>query len=158
MSASMLDLDLRWRPATVADADALLAIEQRAYSHPWSRGNFIDSLAGGHWAWCATLGEGPIRAYWLAMQVLDEVHLLNLAVAPECWGLGLGRGALQHLHQTVAAQGLQDIWLEVRESNLRAQRLYEAADYQTVGRRRGYYPADAGREDALLMRRGGVGA
>lgn len=144
---------LCWRCAEVGDIDALLDIEQRAYSHPWTRGNFQDSLTGGHWAW---LGweTSELRAYWLAMPVLDELHLLNFAVHPNHWGRGLGQQALHHLEEVAQAQGLNDLWLEVRASNLRAQDLYQRGGFFTVGRRRGYYPLGSkDREDALLMRR-----
>lgn len=154
MNAMLAPLCPRWRPCTLNDVDALLDIEQRAYSHPWTRGNFVDSLAGGHWAWCAEAGPGRIAAYWLAMPVLDELHLLNLAVEPSLQGQGLGRTALAHLHAVAAERGFRDIWLEVRESNQGAQALYRAGGYAEVGRRRAYYPGGPqGREDALLMRR-----
>lgn len=143
---------LAWRAARLADVDALLSVEQRAYSHPWTHGNFVDSIAGGHWVWLGFEGE-HLRAYWLAMPVLDELHLLNLAVEPHHWGRGLGAQALEHLRKSARAQSIRDIWLEVRVSNLRAQRLYQRHGYLTEGRRRDYYPAGTnGREDALLMR------
>lgn len=143
---------LMWRSAKLGDVDALLAIEQRAYSHPWTHGNFLDSIAGGHWVWLGFEGD-QLRAYWLAMPVLDELHLLNLAVEPHHWGKGLGAQALQHLRESALAHGIRDIWLEVRASNARAQRLYQRHGYLTEGRRRDYYPAGTqGREDALLMR------
>lgn len=143
---------LSWRAARLGDVDALLAIEQRAYSHPWTHGNFVDSIAGGHWTWLGLDGD-RLRAYWLAMPVLDELHLLNLAVDPAHWGEGLGDQALRHLRQQALAERLRDIWLEVRVSNVRAQRLYQRHGYLTEGRRRDYYPGGPqGREDALLMR------
>ncbi len=144
---------LSWRPAVLDDVEAMLQIEQRAYSHPWTHGNFVDSIAGGHWAWLAH-ECGVLRAYWLAMPALDELHLLNLAVDPSQWGRGLGRQALAKLRECAIAQGMSEIWLEVRASNRRAQDLYQRDGYMTVGHRRAYYPLSASRrEDALLMRR-----
>jgi ribosomal-protein-alanine N-acetyltransferase len=91
------------------------------------------------------------------MPVLDELHLLNLTVDPDHQGQGQGRRALQHLHATADAAAMSDVWLEVRASNARAQALYLSQGYAEVGRRRDYYPAGPlGREDALLMRRGGM--
>jgi [ribosomal protein S18]-alanine N-acetyltransferase len=146
---------LRWRTARLADVDAMLALEQRAYSHPWTHGNFVDSVVGGHWIW---LGHeaSELRAYWLAMPVLDELHLLNLAVDPARWGQGLGRQALLHLREQARQQQIREVWLEVRVSNVRAQRLYQRDGFLTVGRRREYYPGGPqgkGREDAYLMSR-----
>lgn len=149
---------LRWRSAQLADVDAMLALEQRAYSHPWTHGNFVDSVVGGHWIWLGHSDDAQrsLRAYWLAMPVLDELHLLNLAVDPNHWGQGLGRQALVHLREQALQQGIREIWLEVRVSNVRAQRLYQRDGFLTVGRRRDYYPGGPrgqGREDAYLMRR-----
>lgn len=164
MSAQLQTLQtpaLVWRAARLSDVDALLSVEQRAYSHPWTHGNFVDSIIGGHWTWLGWSGE-QLRAYWLAMPVLDELHLLNVAVDPAHWGRGHGDQALHHLRQTAVSHGLRDIWLEVRVSNVRAQRLYQRHGYLTEGRRRDYYPGGPrGREDALLMRlamRTGAGA
>lgn len=144
---------LTWRAASAADVEALLEVEQLAHSHPWTRGHFMDSLAGGHWTWLGF--DGPdLLAYWLAMPVLDELHLLNFAVHPQHWGRGLGRQALGQVEGVAQTQGLKDIWLEVRAGNRRAQDLYQRAGYLTVGRRRGYYPLGSrDREDALVMHR-----
>ncbi len=142
---------VRWRPMTVTDLDAVLAIEQQAYSHPWSRGNFIDSIAAGHWAWMGEHG-GEAACYWVAMPVLDEVLLLNVAVARERWGQGLGEVAMTHLVQTARSHAAAQIWLEVRTSNMRAQRLYSRLGFERKGMRKGYYPVTAHqREDAQVM-------
>jgi ribosomal-protein-alanine N-acetyltransferase len=149
---ALLQTALHWEACSVGDVDALLTIEQRVYSHPWTRGNFIDSLASKHWAWKGSAG-GELRAYWLAMPVLDEVHLLNLAVHPDHWGQGLARDAMAHLLDSARQQGFADVYLEVRASNHRAQHLYARSGFRNVGLRRAYYPADGNiREDAVLMR------
>lgn len=152
MNALLRPAALNWSPCGVDDVDAMLAIEQRVYSHPWSRGNFIDSLSAAHWAWKGQGADG-LLVYWLALPVLDELHLLNLAVHPEHWGQGLASQAIAHLRGQSLGHGLQEVWLEVRESNQRAQQLYLRSGFAQVGRRRAYYPAAGGqREDALLMR------
>jgi [ribosomal protein S18]-alanine N-acetyltransferase len=143
---------LSWSPMTVADIDRLLDTEQQAYSHPWTRGNFIDSLAAGHWAWLATHDTEPM-AYWVAQTVLDEVYLLNLTVKPAHWGQGMGRQLLAHVLQQARQTHASSVWLEVRPSNARALALYSTEGFVEVGRRRGYYPLSATeREDALLLR------
>lgn len=152
MNALLKSPALNWSLCGVEDLDAMLAIEQGVYSHPWSRGNFIDSLSAAHWAWKGVGADG-LLVYWLALPILDELHLLNLAVHPQHWGRGLASQAIVHLQTQATQQGLHEVWLEVRESNLRAQQLYQRAGFVQVGRRRAYYPAAAGqREDALLMR------
>ncbi len=158
MSAVLSSL-LHWQPSALEDVEALLALERRLYSHPWTQTNFVDSLAGGHWAWQAGLPEpgAALAVYWLAMPVLDELHLLNLAVHPDHWGQGLARQGLAHLMELALKNDMNEVWLEVRESNLRAQRLYLKNGFALVGRRRAYYPAglrnSADREDALLLRK-----
>jgi ribosomal-protein-alanine N-acetyltransferase len=146
-------LPLAWQALTVGWIERILPIEQQVYSHPWTRGNFIDSLSAGHWGWVA-VHEGEPVAYWVAMAVLDEVHLLNLAVARERWGQGLGQVAVTHLVEAARQHGAAQIWLEVRESNARAQALYARHGFEPMGLRRGYYPLNGiQREDARLMRR-----
>ena len=133
------------------DLDAVLAIEQGAYSHPWTRGNFVDALASGYWAQGLWLGPTLI-GYCIAMPGVDETHLLNIAVKPDCQGHGWGRHLLDRLRQWSLEQGAQWLWLEVRESNLRAQRLYQAYGFAPVGLRKAYYPSGREqRENAVVM-------
>lgn len=142
---------LRRRPMTVADLDAVMAIEARAYSHPWSRGNFVDSLAAGYVAEVLECTQDGLRAYLVAMEGPDELHLLNLTVHPESQGQGLARTLLNALQAHGRARELRTLWLEVRESNHRARALYRQGGFAEVGRRRGYYPAAVRREDAVVM-------
>jgi len=136
------------------DLDAVLDIEARAYPFPWSRGNFIDSLAAGYLAELLCEDALPI-GYFVAMPGVDELHLLNVTVAPEHQGRGHGQGLLQAVVAHAAQQDLQRVLLEVRRSNLRAQALYRRLGFAEIGQRRGYYPAATppaqGREDALVM-------
>jgi ribosomal-protein-alanine N-acetyltransferase len=86
------------------------------------------------------------------MKGVDEVHLLNITVAQDCQSQGWGRIMLDALAIWARGQGAQWLWLEVRVSNLRAQRIYERQGYRRVGERKGYYPAaDGRREDAIVM-------
>lgn len=144
-------LEAEFEPMTPARLDAVLAIEQAAYEHPWTQGNFADSLRSGYQAQLLTAG-GSILGYFVAMKGIDEVHLLNITVAPSLQGQGWGRVMLEALALWARGEGAQWLWLEVRASNLRAQRIYERQGFRRVGERKGYYPASAGRrEDALVM-------
>lgn len=151
------DLDMRRLARSamgVGDLDEVMGIEQAVYSHPWTRGNFIDSISAAHLAWCLRepLG-GELLAYCVAQRVLDESHLLNITVAGAHWGRGLARGLLQTLHAHEQGGGVRQMWLEVRVSNERALRLYEGLGYRVMGERKGYYPSlDGQREDARVMR------
>lgn len=138
------------RAMTVRDLDAVVAVEQRAYSHPWSRGNFTDSLAAGYLAeiW---LRDDKLLGYFVAMTGVDELHLLNITVVPEQQGQGHGRTMMAALQQHALAFGAASLWLEVRESNHRARALYRRLGFAEVGLRRGYYPAAVRREDAVVM-------
>ncbi|MBL8339926.1 MAG: ribosomal protein S18-alanine N-acetyltransferase [Rubrivivax sp.] len=139
------------RTMGVADLDAVMALEVRAYSHPWSRGNFVDSLAAGHLAqtwWSADALVG----YIVAMPGVDELHLLNLTVAPAWQGRGHGSALLSEVLRQARSRQLPTVWLEVRASNERALALYARRGFEQVGLRRGYYPAHGGREDAVVMR------
>jgi [ribosomal protein S18]-alanine N-acetyltransferase len=140
------------RPLTLADLDTLLAIEAQAYPVPWTRGNFIDSLAAGYLAMKYVDASGHWLGYYLAMPGVDEMHLLNLTVAPPLQGQGHARAMLGDLVQRARAAGAAQLWLEVRVSNERARALYRRYGFAEVGRRRGYYPVTQGpREDAIVM-------
>ena len=144
-------LQARLETLTPLLLDALLAVEQRAYSHPWTRGNFTDALASGYQAQVLMAGD-HLLGYFVAMMGVDEVHLLNLTVAPEFQRQGWARVLLDALALWSRGQGAQWLWLEVRASNLRAQQIYLAHGFRRVGERKRYYPADHGqREDAVVM-------
>lgn len=140
------------RPMAIADLDAVLAIEQRAYAFPWSRGNFIDSLSAGYRMQVQVL-DGALVGYFVAMAGVGELHLLNLTVSPDWESRGFARAMLDALEAMCRAQALPTLWLEVRQSNERARTLYRRRGFAEVGLRRGYYPAPRSqREDAIVMR------
>jgi ribosomal-protein-alanine N-acetyltransferase len=137
-------------PMRPEDIDAVLAVEQRAYPFPWSRANFADSLAAGYSAWCCRV-EGELVGYAVMMLVLDEAHLLNITVAPDWQRHGYGTLVMHHLFDVARMHGAKRMFLEVRPSNTPGQGLYHRLGFETIGRRRGYYPAGGGREDAVVM-------
>lgn len=140
-------------PLRVAHLDAVMVLEQASYDFPWSRGNFVDSLHAGYFA--QLLREAPGGAsvgYFVAMDGVDEMHLLNITVAPAARRHGYARFMLDALVHHCRLVEAESLWLEVRESNTGARELYERYGFAQVGRRRAYYPAAGGqREDALLM-------
>ena len=140
------------RAMALADLDAVMALEVCAYSHPWSRGNFVDSLVAGYLAEVMVLPAAPVCGYFVAMPGVDELHLLNVTVAPDLQSAGLGRQLLQAVQQHGRDQGLASLFLEVRHSNQRARDLYRRLGFAEVGLRKGYYPALPRREDAVVMR------
>lgn len=141
----------RFVPMTTDWLDRVLPIENAVYSHPWSRNNFIDSLRSGYQAQLLLGGE-ELLGYFIAMKGVDEVHLLNLTVAPAWQRQGWARMLLDALAIWSRGQGAQWLWLEVRASNERALQIYRTHGYRRVGERKNYYPADQnGREDAVIM-------
>lgn len=139
-------------PMTVALVDAVMAIEVAAYAFPWSRGNFIDSLAAGYAARVLRDARGELLGYFVAMAGVDEMHLLNITVAPAVQGRGHARVLIDALAALCRAQQARALWLEVRASNARARAMYERLGFTQVGVRKGYYPAPFGRrEDAIVM-------
>ena len=151
MSALPHSLEARLEPLEAHHLDALLAIEQSAYVHPWSRGNFLDSLRSGYHA-RVLMGGDQMLGYYVAMQGVDEVHLLNITVAPAFQRQGWARLMLDALALWARQQSAQWLWLEVRVSNARAIQLYEVHGYRRMGLRKAYYPnGSAPREDAVVM-------
>lgn len=121
-------------PMTPERLPAVLAVEQSVYSHPWTRGNFTDTLAAGHHALCL-LGGDELIGYFVAMRGFEEVHLLNITVAPA--------------HQR---QGWALVLLDALVLWSRAQQIYLKRGFARVGLRKAYYPAGHGlREDAVVM-------
>lgn len=143
-------------PMTIERLDTVIAIEQQAYAVPWTRGNFIDSLANGYLAKCLTDGCGGLLGYFVAMHGAGEMHLLNLTVAPPEQGCGHARHLLDALVLAGLQANLSALWLEVRESNERARRIYRRYGFAEAGMRKGYYPTSltqkpSRREDAVVM-------
>lgn len=139
------------RTMTQADLDRVVSIEAGAYSHPWSRGNFVDSLTAGHDARVLLDEDGEVVGYSVVMAGVDERHLLNLTVERSHRRRGLGRQLLQAVIDETRRLGALAIWLEVRAGNEAALGLYRDAGFVATGLRRSYYLARAGREDAVLM-------
>lgn len=138
-----------FRPMSEVDIEQVLKIEYAAYSHPWTRGIFLDGLQSYD---CWLMFEGSQQVgHGVIQLILDEAHLLNITVKPESQGNGLGLRLLEHLMQRATALGARECFLEVRDSNRSAYRLYERYGFNEIGRRRDYYPAVGGREDALVM-------
>ena len=139
------------RSITSEQLDAVMAIEQTAYSHPWSRGHFRDSLNPQFEAQGLWLGDELLGYFW-AMRGFEEMHLLNITVAPARQGQGWGHMMLDALTLMSRHAGAQWLWLEVRQSNLRALQVYERYGFRQISIRKDYYPAGRQqREHAVVM-------
>lgn len=134
----------------LAEVDVL---EHVVYSHPWTRGNFQDSLDSGYQCWLVRDTDGKLAGYFLLMMLPDEAHLLNITVAPAWQGRGLGRVLLDRVFQIARGFALPAVLLEVRPSNPHALAVYRHIGFRQIGIRKNYYPAASGqREDAIVMR------
>jgi ribosomal-protein-alanine N-acetyltransferase len=140
------------------DVPAIVAIERRAFSDPWSARAFREALEhpAGFFV-CARTRRGvrggveEVTGYVVAWFVADEGEIANLAVDPSGWGGGIGRALLDAALEEGERRGAAAIYLEVRDSNARARRLYQSRHFEEVGRRRDYYRHPV--EDAIVLRR-----
>lgn len=150
MSAQPQALWQLW-PMQPQHLDQVMPIEDASYTHPWTRGIFEDCLRVGYSAWVVSDAQGQVLAYALMTMAAGEAHVLNICVAPAQRRQGLAEFLLRHLIMIARAASVTLMLLEVRVSNLGAQQLYAGFGFNQIGRRRGYYPATDGREDALVL-------
>ena len=140
----------RYRSMSASDLDAVMAIENAIYTHPWTRGNFRDCLDAHYHCRVLELDAG-LTGYSVVSTAAGEAHLLNLSVAADWQGHGYGRGLLTYMTGMARECGALKMFLEVRASNAGAYRLYLRAGFCEIGLRRGYYPDKAKPEDAVVM-------
>ena len=157
MSAARIELPgprprlVRFRAMVPGDVPAVGAVERASYAYPWSEGIFRDCLRVGYLCRVAELGR-EIVAYGIAAMGAREAHILNLCVRSDLRGRNIGRQMLLLLLDRARQAGMDDALLEVRPSNWLAISLYQSMGFVEMGRRRGYYQADGGREDALVLK------
>ena len=152
MSAILKQPALHFRPMLAADLEEIMAIERRSYPYPWTRLIFNDCLRAGYCCWVCER-QGVIEGYGVTSVAAGESHLLNLCVRPESLQQGIGRKLLLRLISLARRQNAEMMFLEVRPTNRAARELYESMGFNELGSRREYYPADHGREDALILAR-----
>lgn len=151
MSAVMPLPDLEVRAMTHDDLPRVLEIERASYGFPWSEGIFKDCLRVGYH--CRVLIRGDdIVGYGIVSALVREAHILNICLDVAHRQLGMGRQLLCHLLAVAARKSVNDVFLEVRPSNTAALHLYQQFGFEVVGRRRDYYRAPEGREDALVLK------
>jgi ribosomal-protein-alanine N-acetyltransferase len=134
-----------------ADLPAVAVIERRAFSDPWSEKSFRDALAHPAIYFAGARDDGgELLGYVVAWFVADEGQIANLAVVPTAWGSGVGRALLDAALREAQVRKAEHVYLEVRDSNERARRLYRSRGFEEVGRRRSYYRRPV--EDAIVLR------
>ena len=142
---------VKFRAMTPFDVQNVGMVERSAYQFPWSEGIFRDCLRVGYLCRVAEC-NGDIVAYGIVAMGAGEAHILNLCVSSAVRSRGIGRQMLALLIERSAQAGVQDVFLEVRPTNMHAIALYQSVGFIEVGRRRDYYQAHEGREDALVLK------
>ena len=148
-----------WAVDTLAedDLDDVLAIEEASFSNPWSRQMFLWEMqnVGVSFAYVLRTPDWRVAAFCTVWVVLDEVHINNVAVRPECRGQGVGLALLRYILSLGGLLGARRATLEVRRSNVAALKLYERLGFHVAGSRRNYYSNPV--EDALILWRDDLG-
>ena len=145
-----MDAPYRIRSALPADAKAMLALERRAFTDPWSEVSFREALTSAWtFALVAETGRG-MAGYLIGREVAGTGEVLNLAVAPEFRRRGIAGALLEAGLAAFRRRKVDEIFLEVRESNRSAQSLYLSRGFRAVGQRAAYYRNP--KEDALVLR------
>ncbi|OBW94858.1 ribosomal protein S18-alanine N-acetyltransferase [Gallibacterium salpingitidis] len=144
-------MNINIQPIQDSDFSELYPIETAAHTVPWSLGT-LKNNQGDNYLNLKILQQQQIVGFCICQVVLDEATLFNIAIDPTFQGNGLGKQLLQELMNQLINKGVNTLWLEVRESNKKAQSLYQALGFNEVTLRKNYYPlADGGREHAVIM-------
>lgn len=152
MNACIKNRKACFRPMTIEDLNQIIDIETKAYYYPWTRGVFRDCIHAGYICQVYATEIG-IHAYCIMSMAAGEAHILNICVHPDYQNQGIGKNLLVHLLDIALSRGVDVVYLEVRISDKIAQHLYYKIGFYEIGRRKNYYPAKEGREDAIVMAR-----
>ena len=142
--------EVAFRAMTPADLEAVADLTHRADPFGWTLRNFSDTHASGNTLTVLTV-DGVTSGIAAVMHVLDESELLEIAVQPAMQGRGYGKALLAQAIALARRNGAVRMFLEVRESNARARKMYTSFGFEETGLRKNYYPTEDGREDAILM-------
>ncbi|MDD1605434.1 MAG: ribosomal protein S18-alanine N-acetyltransferase [Methylococcaceae bacterium] len=140
---------MRIRTMTHADLTAVMDIELKNYAFPWSEDIFRDCFKAGYRCWVCE-AQGKVLGYSLLSLAVGEAHILNISVDPAEQKQGIGRKMMENAIDYARGRA-ETVFLEVRPSNTAAIALYEDLGFNEIGIRKGYYPAENGREDAIML-------
>lgn len=136
---------------TAQNAQTSFELHSKVQFKPWSKAVFFDCLTAPYFANQLKIAE-QVQGYYIGLQVLDEITLMDIAVDPVKQGQGLGRQILMHFIQQCRLRNGAEIWLEVRESNSAAQHLYTNSGFELIEKRKKYYQTETGTESAIIMK------
>jgi ribosomal-protein-alanine N-acetyltransferase len=139
------------------DLDGVVEIEEASFTNAWTRQMFQWELqnVGVSYAYVLRTPAWPVAAFCTVWVVLDEIHINNVAVRPECRGAGVGRTLLEFVLRLGAGLGARQATLEVRRSNVAALKLYDRLGFRLAGVRKNYYANPT--EDALILWKDDIG-
>ncbi|HET6629940.1 MAG TPA: ribosomal protein S18-alanine N-acetyltransferase [Woeseiaceae bacterium] len=150
MIRPLQQVPVRTRTMVHDDLPLVSDIERRSYDFPWSHGVFRDCLLAGYT--CLVLErDGVVAGYAILSIAAGEAHVLNLCVDPDYRNQGFGDRLLDRILERARQSGVEEVFLEVRPSNVNALSLYRKKGFRQVGTRRAYYQAQGGREDAEVL-------
>jgi ribosomal-protein-alanine N-acetyltransferase len=144
-----MDAPYRIRSAVPADAAPLVRIERHCFSDPWTESSFREALESPWSFGLVAQTNRAISGYLIGREVAGTGEVLNLAVAPAFRRKGVARALLRAGIGFLRRRRVEEVFLEVRESNQSAQALYLSAGFRPVGQRAGYYRNP--KEDALVL-------
>ncbi|MEY3950853.1 MAG: ribosomal-protein-alanine N-acetyltransferase [Pseudomonadota bacterium] len=152
--------NVRLLPMAVRDLDEVIEVESLSHQSTWTKGNFVDSLNAGYWAYClrrlAEDDDDPdeLIAYCVLLPSVNELELLNITVHPDYRKKGYAHKILEIMEDLALSRSMESIFLEVRYGNQPAKNLYQKFGFEQVGLRKDYYPLiSGGREDAIIMKK-----
>lgn len=138
------------RPMEIMDIKRVMKVERAAYEFPWTPNIFRDCLRVGYYC-CVIEDNTEVIGHAVMSYAVGECHILNVCILPEYQRLGMGKRVIKQLLEVGERNGARIAFLEVRLSNIAAYRLYESLGFTEVGIRKDYYPAEEGREDAMIL-------
>lgn len=140
-------------PMRECDLDSVVQIEKKVAPYGWNLAIFSQTLQSNGYDCSVLFQQGTVIGYYVLAFIVDETHIINIAVTPKKQGRGYGDFLMQSILQKARTNNSNIILLEVRESNSTAIALYNKYQFHSVGERRNYYDCDSGRENAIIMRR-----
>ncbi|MGJ8682675.1 ribosomal protein S18-alanine N-acetyltransferase [Paraglaciecola sp.] len=137
-------------PITPQSSDLGFELHNKGQPSPWSRKIFDDCLTPPYFAYYLESNSDTV-GYFIAMKVLDELTIMDIGVKESERGKGYGRDLIDYIIERSTKDKIQQVWLEVRQSNTAAIGLYESVGFNVIETRHDYYINSKGREDALIM-------
>jgi [ribosomal protein S18]-alanine N-acetyltransferase len=141
----------RVRVLHLEDLAQVMPLELAAYEFPWSEKIFKDCFKSGYTGLAIETQAGVLLGYGVLSAAANEAHILNVVIDAHWRGFGFGKQLVKRLIDQARWHRAERIFLEVRESNVAARKLYFSLGFNEIGHRSGYYPARKGREDAIVM-------